>query len=177
MAVDWRDWEPFAHALGRQLHEVERATAQSYFDALMTVRRERCEQLEALLQRNGVTIAMHDDGLQALDDWYASGVEAAPDDRGCLTPRWYAVGLDIALYLGEAVISRAPNIEWRLFTGGRRDVSYQRPVLTGFKGVSNPNYNVDPERLVGSHGHRLVGGLQEPPDLFVQIVRSAAAKA
>jgi hypothetical protein len=47
----------------------------------------------------------------------------------------------------------------------------------GFQRVSNPKYNVDPERLVGVHGRRLIAGLAEPADFFVQVVRSAAAKA
>jgi hypothetical protein len=98
-------------------------------------------------------------------------------ERTRLSPRWYAIGLDIGLYLGDAIIERAPNIEWRLFTHGRKDVSYQRPVLMGFSGVPNPRYNVDPETLVGIHGHRLSADLEEPGDLFVQIVRRATANA
>jgi hypothetical protein len=177
VGVDWRWWEPFGHAVGEQLHEVERGVAQRYFDALMAARPERRQQLEALLEGNGVTISTLDEGLQALDDWYAEQVRPAPDDPSRLSPRWYALGLDIGLYLGEAIIERAPDIEWRLFTSGRKDASYQRPVLMGFGRVSNSKYNVDPERLVGIHGHRLVARLDEPRDLFVQIVRSASAKA
>lgn len=94
-----------------------------------------------------------------------------------LRPRWYAVGLDIGLILGDAIIERAPNVEWRLFTHGRKDASYHRPVLMGFSSAPNPRYNVDPERLVGIHGHRLIAQLDEPRDLFVQIVHSAIAKA
>jgi hypothetical protein len=142
----------------------------------MSARAERRRQLEELLARNDTTIGTDDDGLQRLDDWYRRHVEADAGDPTRLYARWYAGGLDIGLYLGDAIIERAPAVEWRLFTGGRKNASFQRPVLMGFSGVPNPRYNVDPERLVGIHGHRLVAGLDEPSDYFVQAVRHAVLK-
>jgi hypothetical protein len=177
MSINWGNWEPFEGAPGQPLREVDRATARRYFDELMSARGARKQQLEQLLDRNGVRISVDDAGLQRLDDWYQSGVCAAGTDPERLTDRWYAVGLDIGLYLGDAIIDRAPALEWRLFTEGRRDASYQRPVLMGFRGVKNPRYNVDPERLVGTHGHRLVAGDDEPRDFFVELVNAAVAKA
>ena len=174
MSIDWDDWQPFDGAPGRPLAEVDRATAQRYFDELMSARRERKAQLEALLERNSVQIGTDDVGLQALDDWYQANVSGSLER---LDDRWYAVGLDIALYLGDAIIDRAPGVEWRLFTQGRRDVSYQRPVLMGFSRVENSRYNIDPESLVGIHGHRIVAGEVEPRDYFVRLVEAAAAKA
>ena len=44
-------------------------------------------------------------------------------------------------------------------------------------GVPNPRYHVDPERLVGTHGHRLIAGNDEPQDIFVLAVRGAIAAA
>ena len=38
-------------------------------------------------------------------------------------------------------------------------------------------YHVDPERLVGTHGHRLIAGNDEPQDIFVLAVRGAIAAA
>jgi hypothetical protein len=133
--------------------------------------------LRTFFARNGTALGADDAGIQALNDWYREHVEAADSDPSRLSARWFAVGLDIALYLGDAIIERAPRVEWRLFVRGRRDASYQRPVLMGFERASNPKYNVDPERLVGIHGHRLIAGDVEPADCFVQVVRSAATKA
>lgn len=169
--------EPFELAPGEPLHEVDRATARRFFDDLMAARERRKAALEELLAINGASISTDDVGLQRLDDWYAGNVEASADERGRLAPRWYAVGLDIGLYLGDAVIERSPGVRWELFTAGRRDVSYQRPVLLGFKGVENPNHNVDPEVVVGGHGRRIVAGGPEPADVFVGAVRRAAARA
>jgi hypothetical protein len=177
VSVDWGDWQSFPEGVGQQLHSVERAVARRYFDALMAARSQRREQLEALLTRNDVEVSTDDAGVQALNDWYRANVEAEPREQDRLNVRWYAVGVDVGLYLGEAITARAPTVQWRLFTHGRKNVSYQRPVLMGFGGVANVRYNVDPERLVAIHGHRVVARLHEPRDLFVQIVRSAVAKA
>ncbi len=173
MSVDWGDWRPFESAVGRPLAEVERSVAERYFQALMDARGQRRAQLTALLARNGVEVDIEDAGLQRLNDWYRANVRGGD---GRLEDRWYAVGLDIGLFLGDAIIDRAPTVEWRLFTDGRRDVSYQRPVLMGFTKVENRKYNVDPERLVGIHGHRIVAGEDAPSDLFVALVRTAAER-
>jgi hypothetical protein len=177
VSVDWSDWEPFEGAPGKPLDEVDRGTAEQYFSDLMAARGRRKGELESLLVRNGVEIAADDAGLQRLNDWYRANVAPGPSDPTRLADRWFAVGLDIGLYLGDAIIARAPNLEWRMFTNGRRDASYQRPVLMGFRGVQNPKYNVDPERLVGTHGHRLVAREEEPPDYFVDLVHTATARA
>lgn len=176
MSVNWGEWKPFEGAPGRPLHEVDRRTACRYFDDLMTARAQRKRALEQLVERNRIVIGADDAGLQCLDDWYQSNVAADRRNPDRLADRWYAVGLDIGLYLGDAIIDRAPSVKWRLFTGSRHDASYQRPVLMGFRGVKNERYNIDPERLVGTHGHRLVAGDDELRDLFVQLVNSAASK-
>jgi len=150
--VEWGDWESFAGGVGRPLHEVDRATARRYFDDLMASRPERRRQLERLFALNDVAVGMGDEGVQALNDWYRANVEASPREPDRLAARWYAVGLDIGLYLGEAIIARAPGIDWQLWTHGRRDASYHRPVLAGFTGVPNPKYHVDPDQLVAVHG-------------------------
>ena len=174
MSIDWGEWQPFEGAPGRPLDEVEEETAERYFADLMEGRRRRIQELEGLLEHNGVQISFHDDGLQRLDEWYQAHVEGTTPDR--LNDRWYAIGLDIGLYLGEAIIHRAPGVQWRLFTADKRDASFQRPVLMGFDKAPNRNYNVDPERLVGIHGHRLVAGDDEPRNFFVQLVNSAALR-
>jgi hypothetical protein len=182
VSVDWGTWSAFDGAPGRPLHEVDRKTAERYFDELMSARQERKEQLEELLERNGVEIGTDDGGLQRLNDWYRSEVRASPTEADRLEDRWYAVGLDIGLYLGDAMIERAPNLEWRLFTAGRQkppwqDVSFQRPVVMGFTKVKERLYNVDPDAVLAVHGHRIVLGLDSPEDLFVQLVRTAVEQA
>jgi hypothetical protein len=63
-----------------------------------------------------------------------------------------------------------------LFTAGRRDVAYQRHVLTGFD-VPNPRYNVDLDLLVGMYGHRVVRGEDVDPAFFTDLLRAAAERS
>jgi hypothetical protein len=159
------------------LADVDRATARRHFGDLMDAREHRKRELVRLLKRNGFNVDPDDRGLQALNDWYRANVAASDDAPDRLQDRWYAVGLDVGLFIGDAIIHRAPSLEWRLFTDGRTDASYHRPVIMGFTRVANPRYYLDPELVVGTHGHRLISGYTEPEDLFVQVVRSAAGKA
>ncbi|WP_354697233.1 hypothetical protein DSM112329_02859 [Paraconexibacter sp. AEG42_29] len=174
MIINWDEWTAFEDAPGRPLAEVDRATAQRYFATLMAARRARRDHLLALLALNGVQISTDNAGLQRLNDWYRAHVQGSEPDL--LEDRWYAVGLDVGLFLGEAMIERAPTLEWRVFTGVAHDVSYQRPVVMGFERARNRQYNVDPEFLVSIHGRRIVAGDDEPADYFVALVDAAVAR-
>ncbi len=175
--VSWQGWDPFEGALGRPMHRSDLVPHGA--TSTRSWRRERSvgRQLTNLLARNGESIGTSDHGLQRLDDWYQAHVEADETKPDRLSSRWYAVGLDIGLFLGEAIIERASGIDWCLLTAGPKDISFQRPVLMGFSVVANPLYNVDPEILVAAHGHRLIAGLEEPRDRLVQVVRVAASRA
>jgi len=36
------------------------------------------------------------------------------------------------MYLGDLIVKRAPGLEWRFFDKGKKDISYQHPILMGF---------------------------------------------
>lgn len=46
-------------------------------------------------------------------------VVANPADPERLRNVWYAVVNDIALFLGDTVVSRAPTLRWDLFLAGK----------------------------------------------------------
>jgi len=169
MSVDWGDWSAFEGAVGRPLAEVERSVARRYFDELMEAKADRIAALTRLLARNGAVLDTTQAGIQALNDFYVTNVEADRRDPERLAPRWFAVGLDVGLFIGDAIIERVPGVEWKLFTGSKRDLSHHRPVLMGFD-VPNARYNVDPERVVGVHGRRIIAGDPVEPDQFWQMV-------
>ena len=68
--------------------------------------------------------------------------ECGEDDPGAPDGQWFAVVHDIGMYLGDLIVKRAPGLEWRFFDKGKKDISYQHPILMGFD-VPNPNYNAD----------------------------------
>lgn len=142
----------------------------------MGAREDRLAQLRQLLHRNGLELSSSDEGIQLLNDWFRNEVEG-DQASGRLLPYWYAVVNDIALFLGDVIIERCPSLHWVMFDKGAKDVAFQRHVIMGFTGVTNPKYNIDIDSALATYGHRLVAGHPVERDAFVIWVSSAQAKA
>lgn len=72
----------------------------------------------------------------------------------CPLSIWYPLINDVALLLGARVLNM-PRVHVAFLERGRRDVSFQRPVLMGFSKAANPACNVDLHRLVGTWANRV----------------------
>ena len=112
--------------------------------------------LHRLLQANDVELAGTDAGIQDLNDWFRANVEANPDVPGRLLPEWYWVVNDVALFLGDVMISRCPALRWEFFTAGKKNISFQRHVGGGFSRVPGPKYSVDLDHRVAIYAHRII---------------------
>ncbi|TDO55247.1 hypothetical protein EV651_115211 [Kribbella sp. VKM Ac-2571] len=176
MSVNWGDYSPFDPGVTRPLHEVTRREARAAFMRLMDAKHERISELRRLLEGNGVVLASDDAGLQLANDWFRREVEGVPE-TGRLRNLWYAVVNDLALFLGDVMIERSPNLQWAMFDKGVRDAAFQRHVIMGFKGVANPKYNLDIDRLLATYGHQIVAGESVETDAFVSWVAAAIGKA
>ena len=174
MPINWDDYEAFDPGVDRPLHEVSRTEAQGYFERFMAHRSSRPPALRRLLAANGVELTSGDDAIDQLNRWYVDHVEGDPTSER-LDSWWYVVARDIGIWVGEELIDGCPGLEWRLFTGGRTDVAYQRPVVMGFD-VPNKKYNVDPERIVVGAGVRAIQGRRDA-ELLKRVVSQAVAKA
>jgi hypothetical protein len=175
--MDWNGYEPYDPGVFGPLHEQTRAAAKAAFEKLMRSKVERMETLARLMNANGLELDASDSGIQKLDDWFQASVEQDPNgEPGQLRPMWYSVVNDVALFLGDAIIERAPNLEWKFFTFGKRDLAYQRHVIMGFP-VANSKYNVDVDRNIAIYGHRIVAGESNREDYFVYLVENAVALA
>ena len=177
MTVRWGDYYPYIPLEGKPLKEFTRKQARNEFDKLMAEKLQRIDSLRKLLRENGIELRSSDDGLQELNDWFRREVEPDPNDSGRLMSIWYAVVNDIALFLGDTMIERCPNLAWVMFDKGKKDISYQRHVIMGFTNISNPNYNVDIDLIIGMYGHRIIGGKDDDADRFVGMVREAQKDA
>ncbi|HEU5004347.1 MAG TPA: hypothetical protein VFW71_16435 [Actinomycetota bacterium] len=156
MIVDWDDYEVYDPGVSGPLNTLSRADARRAFNKLMGGRTTRREMLRCLLRANGMDLVGSDSGIQDLNDWFVANVEADPDNPGRLLPDWYSVVNDVALFLGDVIIERCPGLRWEFYTGGKKDVSFQRHVLMGFTQVPNPKYNLDLDSAVATYGHRIV---------------------
>jgi hypothetical protein len=154
-----------------------RVQARAEYDHLMAARAERRVALTGLLNDNGVVLSDDDAGVAALDVWFCSHVELSDEVEDRLQNLWYAVIVDMALFMGDLVISQAPSIHWEFFLRGKRNAAYQRPVLMGFTEIEYPSYNADLIFALSTYGLRMALGRGEGPGLFVKMMVSMRAKA
>lgn len=173
MTIEWGDYEMYDPGVAGEPANLARADARRAFAKLMEERPLRVQGLSELLQRNGRTLESSDEGVQALDDWFRANVEEDPEMSGRLSPEWYSVVTDIGLFLGDVMIERHPQLRWDLFTAGKKNASYQRPVVMGFTRGGDPNMEIDVAWQVAGHGHRKVRGLSVKDDKFLRLLRMA----
>lgn len=177
MTDGWEAYPPFDPGVAQPLHEVSARDAKAAFARVMDARPERRAALAGLLRANGVELDSTDEGIQRLDDWFRTSVEGDGTGSGRLRPVWYSVVNDVALFLGDVMVERRPQLSWTFFDKGKKDAAFQRHVIMGFTKVANPRYNIDIDRLVATHGHQIVRGQAVNDDAFLQWVRAAESKA
>ncbi len=131
----------------------------------MTTKDSRIEMLRRLLAANDVKLGTDDAAIQDLNDWFSSSVEADPGEAGQFLPIWNSVCHDVALFLGEVMIERHPNLRWEFFTWGGTDVAFQRHVIMGFS-TEDPKLrtNIDIEDMVITYAYQLVARGGSIPD-------------
>jgi hypothetical protein len=154
--VDWDGYEIYNVGVSAPLNTLPRAEARRAFNKVMEEKPARIEMLRQLLMASGVELSGTDAGIQDLNDWFAANVEPDSDNPGHLTPDWYSVVNDVALFLGDVIIGRCPGLRWEFYTGGKKDVSFQRHVIMGFTQIPNPKYSLDIDRAIATYGHRIV---------------------
>jgi hypothetical protein len=176
--VDWTGYQLFDAGIDRALREVSREDAERHFALVMRERPARLRGLRELLARNGVAEV----GVQGLNDWLVAALRAEKARgvdplRGPEAGAWYSLIVDLALELGEVIMAAAPHVGWQLFTKLEKATGYQRPVLSGFRGVSDPSYYVDVAHLVSTYVGLVCRGQQVKPDYLATLVRIAIDQA
>jgi hypothetical protein len=156
VSVDWDAYEIYHPGVFGPLETLPRADARRAFNQLMEAIPARIAMLRRLLAANEVELRSTDEGIQDLNDWFFENVEPDPNKPGRLLPDWYSVVNDVALFLGQTMIERCPNLRWEFFTRGKKSVSYQRHVIMGFTQVPNPRYNVDVDGGVAGYAHHII---------------------
>ena len=137
-------------------------------------------QLEGLLTRNGITPGRDDTALDRMERWFRANVEADartrhdpdPEVRCRLQPEWYSVVSDVSLLLGEVMIDANPTLHREFFVRGKKNASYQQPVISGFD-APNPRFHVNIDMAVVGYAHCIVLGLKVGDHEFVSLVRDA----
>lgn len=159
MSIDWDGYELYDPGTAGPLNTLPRAEARQAFKRCMETKAARIEMLRRLLRANGVELAGEDTAVQDLNDWFYANVESDPEQPGRLLRGWYSVVHDVAVFLGDLMIERYPNLHWEFFTWGKTNVAFQRHVIMGF-GTEDPKFhtNIDIDRSVATYVHRIIEG-------------------
>ncbi|WP_435749050.1 hypothetical protein [Microbacterium sp. PMB16] len=150
--------EPWSsYALNEQdpywvLQELPRKEARKQFERTMAMKSERIAELHRLLEGFGITLDRSDRAIQSMNDWFVGVVNPLPD-RNVPDGVSLSVCEDVALYLGEIMISRHSDLRWDFFTWGKSNGSYQCHVIMGFP-FDNPvlHTNLDLAGIVHGYG-------------------------
>lgn len=157
--MDWADYVPFDAGVDGLLRDATREVAEAHFARLMSARDPRRAALAALASRHGVVLEP-----AAVGAWL---VQVAPGQPEHL---WTGLVADVALWLGDHIIARAPTLAWRLCTSHKKATGYQRPVLMGFTKVEDANYYVDVAFMVASWADLAARRRMAKPDFLQTIV-------
>lgn len=173
--MNWDAYSVFDPGVDRPLDELPRQEAKRAFDRLMAQKAGRVSALVSLCLANGLELSTGRDSIQRLNSWFLRELRSAHTGEGDLQGEWYSIINDIALFLGDILVTRFPGLSWVFYTLGRSDASYHRPVVMGFKGAQNKKYNLDLDFLIGTYAHSAVRGEDVEPSFFVQILDSASS--
>ncbi len=122
--------------------ELARAEARANFEALMAQKAQRIQMLSDLLALNGIALTKDEAGVQELNDFFCDNVSEDPDRPRAVLPEWLSVCFDVALFLGDLLIERHPQLRWDLHVWGKSNINYQHPVIVGFTNVGGAkNYS------------------------------------
>jgi hypothetical protein len=155
-------YQPLDLGVVGPLRDANREDAERAFALLMSVRAERCRML--------VELAGTDD-IATMSPWLADTARDLGVDR------FAAIAVDAALWLGEHLIARAPQLRWELYTGIKKSTGYQRAVLTGFTKVDDPRYYVDIAHFVASWLELCARRRAAKSDFLVTIAATTLADA
>lgn len=174
MSTDCDAYEPYDPGVADPPNALPRAEALHVFKRCMETKGARIEMLERLLKANGVDLGADDAAIQGLNDWFFASVEADPEQPGRLLPGWYSVAHDVALFLGEVMIGRHPNLHWEFFTWGKANVAFQRHVIMGFS-TEDPKFhtNMNIDRMVATYAHQIIEARGSIPSHGTVDVRGA----
>lgn len=114
------------------LQELSRKEAQAHFARTMATKSARVRELRTLLLSGfGIELRADDSSVQSLNRWFVDAMTPLPS-RAVPDGVSLSVCEDVALFLGDVMISRHPELRWDLFTWGKRNVSYHSHVIMGF---------------------------------------------
>jgi len=160
MNIDYQIFDP---RVDRPLHELTSLEAKEAYDWFIENIEERLVQLANILEtsKSGVVLDFSENSLEGVHDFF-HGFSSNDFKNKNQVPSSDLLSLcnDIGIYISEMLIRKHNNLSWKLNVI-KGNVSYQRPVISGFS-VKNKNYNYDFDRILIAYAYRLIkDGMKE----------------
>lgn len=178
--MDFTGYAPLPSPVEGPLRDAPAEAARALFDRLMAARAARRASLEGLWRRHEPAADLDaEDAPARLGAWLAGELAAAGPDAlaGPQAARWSGVVADVALWLGERLIGRAPALRWHFQDSHKKSTGYQRAVLAGFTRVADPRYYVDVAHFVASWAELAARRRAARPDFLAVIEATTLADA
>ncbi|MCA9006544.1 MAG: hypothetical protein KDA70_14830 [Planctomycetaceae bacterium] len=165
----------FDPKVDRPLHEMPRKDAKAAYNWFIAQKDERVEVLKRYAHELGFSL---DDEFNAIEQLHDLLVAEIHKDgvRDVPTPRVFSLCNDIAIFISEMLIRNESSLQWTFYIANKNDLSYHRPVITGFN-VKNKFYSVDIDYVLCQYAHRLSQGGSKEEGLLRRIYESAISKA
>jgi len=178
----WGAYQRHGSGVERLLSELSPIRALVALERLMLGREERLAALRALLAAYDIRLDGSDESIRRMNQWFVRRIEGDREVRR-LDPSWYSVVNDVALYLGQLLISRTRSLRW-LFdveNGGlqypaaglvdRGARTYVHPgLIIAFPIGADRLYRLPLDELIASYGQAVLGGHHVDPDYFLNLL-------
>lgn len=167
----------FDPKVDRPLHKLPQEAALIAYDWFISNVPTRLDELSQLVDNDGISLDYSETSLSELHQWFFSLVlKERSIGNSAPSSELFSVCNDIGIYLAECVIKSAPQITWNFSTKDLSELSYHRPVISGFN-VENPGYSVDFDYLICQYAFRILKTGKEDVSLFTAMVRKALSIA
>ena len=157
------DYQIFNPRVDRPLRELTSREAKEAYDWFIENIEERLVQLANILEssKSGVVLDFSENSLAGVHDFF-HGFSKNDFKNKNQVPSSDLLSLcnDIGIYISEMLMRKHNNLSWKLNVR-KGNVSYQRPVISGFS-VKNKHYNYDFDRILITYAYRLIkDGIKE----------------
>lgn len=170
-------YEVFDPRVDRPLHELPREGAVKAYERFIESIPERMTQIANLVSDDGLSLDFSEASLAQLNDWfYEVALEEAELGNDAPSPELFSVCNDVAVYIAEMIRRAKKGVHWTLYVSNETDVSYQRPVLVGFRTAAK-DYHVDLDYLLCQYAFRILSRRKQEKEIFRSMYRRAIALA
>ena len=161
----------------KPLHLCSRSEAKQAYSVFIESKKSRLEELKCLVESSS-SIVLDDSelSLEELYEWFISlCVHERKLEYEHPSPEVFSICNDIAIYISEMLIKETKTLKWKFYTTAKTNVSYQRPVITGFNAARG--YTEDFDLNLCRIAYQILEGREPNENRFLKMYQYALSLA